>query len=110
MPNAPWHGSWLAVPSAPWVSLENVRESLEGLIERTSTLAEKSNLVAASLGKIGTPELLARSSAIKDALSELAADSAKREKSLRGIVLAGLFASVTSLLISLATLTKVFIR
>lgn len=51
-------------------SLEEVRQGLRGLIERTSSLAEQTQSATATLGKIGTPEILARVDNAKSAVTQ----------------------------------------
>ena len=56
-------------------SLEAVRQSLDALVERTSNLADSATTM---LGKIGTPEIIARVEHIKQAVTESAIDSANQ--------------------------------
>jgi glutaredoxin 2 len=91
-------------------SLEAVRQSLDGLVEKTSTLAEKTLSATTMLGKIGTPEIIARAESIKLAITEFATESAKQVKSARKTAFAGLLISVSSLLVSAAILVVLLIR
>lgn len=90
-------------------SLEEVRQSLNGLVERTSALAEQTHSVTTTMAKIGTPEIIGRTDSIKLAIKEFASESAKQVKSVRSTAFAGLLISGISLLVSLAILAKLFL-
>jgi DNA repair exonuclease SbcCD ATPase subunit len=87
-------------------SLEEVRESLNGLVEKTSSLAEQTHLATTTLVKIGTPEIISRVESIKLAITEFAVESAKQMKSVKSTAFAGTIISVFSLLVSIAILVK----
>ncbi len=89
-------------------SLEDIRQTLNGLIEKTSALAEQTHTATTALGKIGTPEILARADALKQALGQLAADAPKQADRVRKIASAGLIVSAVSLLGIVAILVKLF--
>jgi len=91
-------------------SLEEARQSLHLLVEKTSTLAEQTHAATMMLGKIGTPEILARADSTRLAITEFAAESAKGAKSARNVAFAGLLFSVLSLLVSLGILVILFRR
>ena len=91
-------------------SLEAVRQSLDRLVEKTSTLAEKTHSATTMLGKIGTPEIIARAESIKLAITEFAAESAVQVKTVRNTAFAGLLVSAFSLLISAAILALLLMR
>jgi DNA repair exonuclease SbcCD ATPase subunit len=91
-------------------SLEGVRQALENLIAKTSALAEQTYAVTATLGKIGTPELLSRAESLKDAIAALTADMPKQAERVRSVALAGLIASAVSLLGVVVILVKLFLR
>jgi ElaB/YqjD/DUF883 family membrane-anchored ribosome-binding protein len=86
--------------------LEEVRQSLDGFIEKTSVLAVETHSATTLLGKIGTPEILARAESILQALGRLATESAKQVKSTRDLVVATLLVAIISLLASLAIFVK----
>jgi hypothetical protein len=113
------------------LSLESARQSLDGLVEKTSALAERTHSATIMLGTIGTPEIIARSDSIKQTIVEFAADTAKqtpeiiahsedvkkvviefaadtakRVKSVRNIAFAALLVSIFSLLALLAVLAE----
>jgi cell division septum initiation protein DivIVA len=91
-------------------SLEGVRQALEGLIAKTSALAEQTYAATATLGKIGTPELLSRAESLKQAVAALTADMPKQADRVRNVALAGLIASAVSLLGIVVVLVKLFVR
>src|ERR1039458_5058805 len=62
-------------------SLEEVRQLLLSLIERTATLGVQTHPATAMLAKIGTPEIIARAESIKLAITGFAAEFAKQVKS-----------------------------
>jgi hypothetical protein len=90
-------------------SLEEVRRTLDRLIEKTSTLAEQTHIATATLGKIGTPEILSRADGLKQAIGLLATDAAKQGQRARKVALAGLIVSVICLLGVIAILMKLFV-
>jgi hypothetical protein len=90
-------------------SLEDVRQALDGLIEKTSALAEQTYSATTTLGKIGTPEIIARAESIKLAIGQLAADSQKQAKGVRNLVFAVLIIAAICLLASIAILAKLLL-
>jgi hypothetical protein len=91
-------------------SLEDVRQSLNVLVETTSTLAEKTHSATTILNKIGTPEIIARTENIKLAITQLAGESKQLIMDLKKTVHTGLLISGFSLLVSIAILVTLLIR
>jgi DNA repair exonuclease SbcCD ATPase subunit len=89
-------------------SLDEVRNSLDKLVEKTSTLAEKTHSAVTVLAKIGTPEIIARTESLKLEVVELSNESGKKLKGINNVTIAGLVISVLSLATTLAILVKLF--
>ena len=90
------------------LSLEEVRQSLNDLVEKTSVLAEQTHSATTVLGKIGTPEIITHIESTKVAITEFATNSARRVKSVRNLVIAALLLPFFVLLALLAILAKLF--
>jgi|WetSurMetagenome_2_1015567.scaffolds.fasta_scaffold804704_2 hypothetical protein len=88
--------------------VNEVRNRLDKLVEKTSTLAKKTHSAATVLGKIGTPEIIARTAGLKLEVVELSNESGKKLMWINNVTIAGLVISVLSLATTLAILVKLF--
>jgi hypothetical protein len=91
-------------------SLQTATDGLRSLIDKTSLLAEKAQNTIVELGKIGTPEILARISEAKQAVADSSSQVATEMQKLRSWILRFGVLALVSLLISVATLVRVMIH